>query len=265
MKYVVILLAGLILAAGCCHDDICEPDCHPPAVPTGVHSVTGDHNVRLYWYPNCENDFEGYNVYRSCCPDGPYYVIASPHSACFTDFDVANGETYFYAVTAYDVHGNESDLSHETIFDTPRPEGYDVVLWDYHNFPRDAGFNFSEEMVQPYDLRTTDIYFEIFSSTGVPYVNLGNPDTDIQDFGYIDDLDEIDYAPGKGWSSLGYVEAIEGHGYIIWTYDNHFAKFRLNSISDESTIMDWAYQVDPGNPELSVEVKNLMGKSTSGD
>jgi hypothetical protein len=248
MRLSHLMIIGLIFAAGCC--DVCEPDHSPPAVPRGVHSVTGDLNVRLYWYPNRERDFEGYNVYRSYYPEGPYYVIASTPTAYYVDRHVANGETYFYAVTAYDVHHNESELSYEMVFDTPRPEGFNVVLWDYHIFPLDAGFNFSEEMVQPYDLMSTDIYFEVYPPSLVPYVNVGNPDTDIQDFGYIEDLDAIDYAPESGWSSLGYVEAIQGHGYIVWTWDNHFAKFRIDEIGDDYMRMDWAYQIDPGNPEL---------------
>jgi hypothetical protein len=248
MRPSILFLVSACLLAGCCN--MCEPDHTPPGIPTGVHSVTGDGDVRLYWYPNRERDFEGYNVYRSYYPEGPYYVIASTRTAYFVDYDVWNGETYFYAITAYDVHLNESDLSREMVFDTPRPEGYNVVLWDYHIFPLDAGFNFSEEMVQPYDLNSTDIYFEIDPSSLVPYVNIGNLDTDIQDFGYVDHLDDIDYAPESGWSSLGYVEAIEGHGYIVWTWDNHFAKFRIEEIGADYLRMDWAYQVDPGNPEL---------------
>jgi hypothetical protein len=248
MRLSIPILLSACLLAGCC--DVCEPDHTPPAVPIGVHSVTGDVEVRLYWYPNRERDFSGYNVYSSYHPQGPYYVIGSTRSAYYIDRDVVNGETYYYAISAYDVHGNESELSYEIVFDTPRPEGFNVVLWDYHPFPLDAGFNFSEEMVQPYDLNSTDIYFEIYPISLAPYINIGNVDTDIQDFGYIDHLDEIDYAPENGWSSLGYVEAIEGHGYIVWTWDNHFAKFRIEEIAADYMRMDWAYQVDPGNPEL---------------
>lgn len=249
MRVSILILTIAILVGGCCWE-VQEPDYTPPAVPTGVHSITGDGNVRLYWYPNSERDFKGYNMYRSFYPEGPYYVIASTPTAYFTDYDVENGKTYFYAVSAYDVHHNESELSYDIVYDTPRPEGFNVVLWDFIMFPLDAGFNFSEEMVQPYNLRSTDIYFETEPRTFTPYVNIGHPDTDIQDFGYVDCLDDIDWAPEGGWSSLGYVEAIEGHGYIVWTWDNHFAKFRIEQIGDEYMRMDWAYQVDPGNPEL---------------
>lgn len=248
MRLSLTLLACALTFVGCTH--IHEPDRIPPAVPRGVHSVTGDQNVRLYWYPNHEPDFDGYNVYRSYSLVGPYYVIGSTPTAYFIDHQVVNGQTYYYAVSAYDVHCNESELSYDVVFDTPRPEGYNVLLWNFHIFPLDAGFNFSQQMVQPYNSWSTDIYFEIEPISLAPYVNVGHPDTDIQDFGYIDCLDDINYAPETGWSSLGYVEAIEGHGYIIWTWDNHFAKFRIEQIEDDYMRMDWAYQVDPGNPEL---------------
>jgi len=48
------------------------------------------------------------------------------------------------------------------------------------------------------------------------------------------------------------VEVIFGHSYIIWTRDNHFAKLRVNGfIRAYGIVFDWAYQVDPGNPELA--------------
>ncbi|MEO0156993.1 MAG: hypothetical protein ABIL07_07755, partial [candidate division WOR-3 bacterium] len=68
--------------------------------------------------------------------------------------------------------------------------------------------------------------------------------------GYTASFDEIGYAPDDGWSPTGIVEAIVGHTYVIWTWDNHFAKIRVASLKPGYVIFDWAYQVDPGNPEL---------------
>jgi hypothetical protein len=75
--------------------------------------------------------------------------------------------------------------------------------------------------------------------------------TDIQDAGYAQ-LDEVDWAPDGGWSPSGDVPLIEGHTYIVWIWDDHFAKFRVRQLNSERVILDWAYQVDLGNPELSV-------------
>jgi len=245
---VILLLAAIIPFMGC---DCCsKPDETPPAVPSGVTSITGDGSVTLYWHPNSEADFEGYRIYRGFAPTGYYDLMGSSVSAYWVDQNVVNGETYFYAVSAYDRNGNESELSYDIVHDTPRPEGRGVVLWDYLEFPNDAGFNFSEEMVQAWDERSTDIYYEFDPNLEASFMNCRDDDTDIQDFGYIDSLDDIDWAPENGWSGLGWVELIVGHGYIVWTRDNHFAKFRVTQVGGECVKFDWAYQVDPGNPEL---------------
>ena len=74
--------------------------------------------------------------------------------------------------------------------------------------------------------------------------------TDIRDMGYLYDLDEIDWAPNSGWSPTGAEYAVAGHGYVVWTRDDHYAKFRITSIDIDGIYFDWAYQIDPGNPEL---------------
>jgi hypothetical protein len=71
-----------------------------------------------------------------------------------------------------------------------------------------------------------------------------------QDAGYID-LEDVDYAPTSGWSQSGWVELIEGHSYIIWTRDDHFAKFAVVRLTFDAVTIDWAYQEDRSNPELA--------------
>jgi hypothetical protein len=238
----IFMVLGLV---GCC--DVCDNE--PPAVPVGVHSVTGDRKVTLYWYPNREEDFAGYFIYRSYYPEGPYKCIGSSRSAFYVDLDVSNGVTYYYAVSAYDYNDNESDLSEELVFDTPRPEGRGVRLWDANLYELDSGYDFSTEYVQAWNDPSTDIY--CVCEEGVFYMIVGDAQTDIQDFGYIEELDAINYAPESGWSETGVVELILGHGYIVWTRDNHFAKFRVTGIGERYIKFDWAYQVDRGNRELS--------------
>jgi hypothetical protein len=67
---------------------------------------------------------------------------------------------------------------------------------------------------------------------------------DIQDFGYTDHMDEINFAPLDGWSLDPYgVEMILGHTYILWTWDDHFAKIRVSAVGAESVVLEWAYQL----------------------
>jgi len=67
------------------------------------------HVVELAWQPSTTTTVTGYNVYRG--PDGSTWTKINPSlvaSTLFDDSTVANTSTYFYAVTAMDVLGNES-------------------------------------------------------------------------------------------------------------------------------------------------------------
>jgi hypothetical protein len=64
------------------------------------------------------------------------------------------------------------------------------------------------------------------------------------------DIYDIEIAPVSGWSTVKFVEAILGHTYVIWTWDNHFAKVRISSMTDERVVFDWAYQLVEGEPLL---------------
>lgn len=248
---VTLLVFWTALLVGCEEERCCfRPDYTPPAMPRGVTSVTGDQEVYLYWYPNTEPDLVGYNIYVGSEPEGYYTLIASTPSANFVDCGVTNGRTYYYAVSAYDDYGNESELSMDLVFDTPRPEGWGARLWDFHTFANDAGYDFATQLVLPYTDSRADIFFEI--DEGLPFMWRGNENTDMQDFGFTNSIDDVDYAPEYGWIQMDWLELVDGHTYIVWTDDNHFAKFRVIQIGSSFLVFDWAYQLDRGNPELKL-------------
>jgi len=263
---VLALVFGLLFSvlAGC--DGECifwEDDCDPPAPPRGLYSVTGDNRVDLFWLENTEPDLAGYNVYYSMRERGPYRKIASTTLNHYVDRDVENSETYFYAVTAYDECGNESELSARLVFDTPRPEGRGWVLRNA-NGPawNRSGFDFSKydsysQGVQAFNSPSTDIFFVADQEGYAMYAGYADEPvgiTLIQDAGYVA-LDDVDYSPEAGWSEAGWVELIEGHSYLVWTRDDHFAKFFVVRVSFDSVTIDWAYQEDRGNPELAPRQK----------
>jgi hypothetical protein len=255
MKKILLSLFGLGLLLGCepqPFPSASEIDREAPAVPRGVASTTGDQQVVISWYPNGERDLAGYQVYRGNAERGNYFRIGTTGNTSFIDRDVSNGRTYYYAVAAYDASGNESDLSYDLVFDTPRPAGYGVRLFDFGYLPSSSGYSFAGYRVQDYRAGSTDIFFEYHPQSRGLFINVANQDTDIQDFGYTASLDDVDHAPEKGWSALGYAECIAGHAYVIWTADNHFAKIRVVTVNSSFVEFDWAYQIVEGNPELLV-------------
>jgi hypothetical protein len=254
------LLAGIALCAGCYDQEggWSRSDWVPPEVPRGLASVTGDEAVTLHWLANTESDLAGYRIYRSTEPRGDYHRIGvvGPETEQYVDRRVENGVTYDYAISAFDWGGNESELSRESVYDTPRPAGRDLVLSNGHVDPQDAGYDFSAyRLVELHDPEA-DIYYWQTDETGAWMVATERtPDayTDIQDAGFLP-LDAVDFAPTQGWSSTGEVLLTVGHSYVVWTWDNHFAKFRVVEIGPGQVVLDWAYQIDRGNRELSASV-----------
>jgi hypothetical protein len=243
-------IVAAFLATGC--DDSTSPrDSSAPAAPRGLYSTTGDHEVFLNWLPNTERDVAGYRIYEGPCLTGddcPYELVGTTGATSFRLAGLANGATRYFAVSAYDHDGNESRLSRDEVFDTPRPEGFGQSIANRATNEETSGWDFSARAVLPFDDEDTDIYYA--TRDGSPVMFTPFTDTDIQDAGWTSDLDGVDYSPSSGWAPSGTVELIVGHSYIVWTHDDHYAKFRVTSLTAGQVTFDWAYQVDTGNREL---------------
>ncbi len=73
---------------------------------------TANHVVALNWNPSTANDVAGYNVYRGTNGTTWNRVNAGlVASTLYSDSTVANSTTYFYATTAVNVSGQESNKS----------------------------------------------------------------------------------------------------------------------------------------------------------
>ena len=244
------LTASLLLfyLSGC---DVNEPDYiidnTPPTPPTGINVFVGDNRIDLTWFDNREADLAGYNIYYSHSYDGKYYIIGSSPYNFFIDEEAVNGVKYFYAVTAYDYNGNESDLSKDVVYATARPEGFNQSIFDFREFPNNSGYSFDNYSVVPYNSQETDFFFENYQGTF--YLDVYD-DTDIQDMGPTNSIYDIPEAPTSGWSSTKDAVAMIGHTYVIWTWDNHYAKIRVSNITNERVVFDWAYQVAEGERQL---------------
>ena len=86
-------------------------DTFPPAVPAGLMAVAGVNSIELAWQRNTEDDFAGYQVYRSTDGGAPERIAGPIDAPTFSDRTVEIGKKYSYTVTAIDRTGNESARS----------------------------------------------------------------------------------------------------------------------------------------------------------
>ncbi len=152
MKNILKATLPILLALGIagCDDenDILIEDA-VPAAPQNVFSVTGDGYVDIYWNAPYEADLAEFVIFRSIDSLTGYTEIGSvPAEAnqhldllqyTFEDHQISNGQTRYYAVMTVDDAGQESDLSAETVYDTPRPEGVDE-LYSLYSQPSLSGY-----------------------------------------------------------------------------------------------------------------------------
>jgi len=277
LKLTVVSILIALITISC--DPVTSPrDRVAPPVPSGLISTTGDGVIWLEWDPIIGvPDFEGYILYRSV-DDYEYFELAliSNRYSEFSDYDVQNGHTYYYGISSVDYSGNESDVSfdYEAVFDTPRPQGWDVVIYSFDEAPYNdrSGFDFSTEERLPYNSIRTDFFLDYDNTPGINsyFLTLGENGSGIQDMGHSESLYDISFAPLDGWSSLDYVEVIKGHIYIIRTMDNHYAMIRVTELFDtpaRSIMFDWAYQIARGNRELKIEPPSdvVSALSVNGD
>ena len=93
-------------------------DVFPPGVPSGLQAVASGVGqppfVDLIWAPDSEADLAGYNVYRHEEGLPPARINSElVKTPAFRDTTVTPGKKYFYAVSAVDARGNESQRSEE--------------------------------------------------------------------------------------------------------------------------------------------------------
>ncbi len=266
IKVIAIILALATLTISGCYNDqrvvTVYEDEYPPA-PTGLTSITGNELITLFWYPVDVDDIDVYEIWYAPGNSNPNntdnYTRLDVISAAYTswpDYDVQNGVTYYYAVTAVDEGGKRSYFS-DYVMDTPRPDGYNVTIYDYHTHPGTSGYDLYYQEILPYDDANCDIYLDYDTFYDEFFIDVTYDDYYIQDFGYADHFDDVGYAPTAGWSAFSGVEAIEGHIYILKLWHGgrwHYAKIWITDLNynNRSMVFSWAYQTDPGNRELKI-------------
>lgn len=107
-------------------------DTTPPTMPSGIHAKTIDEStIEVAWSPNkVEDGVAGYNLYRvSGDPTLPTLLkVGSTVETHMSDGGLAGGKSYTYRVTAFDIYGNESEVSQMVTAQTAVGKGDSIEL-----------------------------------------------------------------------------------------------------------------------------------------
>lgn len=246
--------------------------------PATLTSTSLDGKIALFWsdnaYTSNPNAFKQYRVYSTtynldanvCGTDwGLEGTTVAPE---FVAGALTNGSPRCFATSAVSVEGFES-LWSPIRQDTPRFEARNVVLTAFSVTPATSGFRFFRDLngdrvaqraelgrveagtVADLDLRLerdpSGTLFLVPIRAGVSIAPYGT--------GPVADLTSIDAAPTAGYATSP-LEAKAGYAYVVQMPGpggDTFARFgaiRVTNVGRDLVTLDWAYQTDPGNPEL---------------
>ncbi|MGK9477823.1 rhamnogalacturonan lyase family protein [Melioribacter sp. OK-6-Me] len=106
----------------------------PPAKPINLRGTSLGDTILVEWDMNVETDVAGYLLYKGKSAEKFTDSIDVGNVTSYLDTNVKYDTTYFYALRAYDFHGNKSDLS-DVISVTPtlRPEPPTAISYRHDN------------------------------------------------------------------------------------------------------------------------------------
>lgn len=271
----------VLAVAACSSNDRTGPGV-PPDVPASLSSTTLDGAIALAWadnaYTSDPGNFQNYRVYsasynldQNACGTN-WQLEGTTVAPEFVVGALSNGIPRCFTVTAVSVDGFESDRS-PLRNDTPRPDTRNVLIYAFQFQVAGSGFRFWDDLngdngVQDGELGlvrsgdATNIDFavdrdgagDLFltpvrAGTGVEYYDDTNP---------VGDLTSIDFAADRTYLTSG-ILAKPGFGYVFEMNGGdgfkRYGAVRVTHVGQNFLILDWAFQTDPGNPELIVTKK----------
>lgn len=272
---------GLIVA---CSSDETSPGI-PPDVPAELTSTTLDRAIALTWSDNAyvadPSNFESYAIYSTTydfdndvCGNS-WALEGTTVAPEFVVGALTNGVSRCFAVTARSVEGAESARSVARA-DTPRPDSRNVTLNVLPTQDAGSGFRFwddlnADQQAQDTELglvragSSTTIDFAVErDGTGSVFLTPVRPGTGVEFYEEIPvgDLTSVTFAPCIPDSSpdncapytQSPIEASPGFGYVFeMDGGDGFVRYgavRVTHVGPTFIILDWAFQTDPGNPEL---------------
>lgn len=244
--------------------------------PTALTSISLDGAIHLGWSDNAfaadPAGFSHYRVYSTTydldanlC--GALWSLEGTSVASrFLAANLSNGVPRCFGVSAVSVEGFES-LWSPLRFDTPRPDGRNVILFAFSADQNRSGFRFFLDGNN--DGRASRLELGLVGSGGSSAMDFWvrkdaagtlfmvprRPAVSMQLYGSgpIEDLTSIDVAPSGGYSRLEH-QAVPLHGFVFQMNEGdglfRYGALRVTAVGQDYIIFDWAYQTDPGNPEL---------------
>jgi hypothetical protein len=265
-----------LLLVAACSTDRTDPGI-PPDVPEFLFSTTLDGAVALNWddnaYTSGPGNFEHYRVYSSSlvgtngCSNS-WRLEGTTVAPEFLVGALNNGVSRCFAVSAVSIDGAESGLSGARA-DTPRPDSRNLVLFARQVQDAESGFRFWDDLngdgltqgpevglVRPGSAADIDFSVER-DGTGALFLTPVRAGTGVELYSDlpVEDLTSIDVA-ANGTYRTSPIEAAPGFGYVFeMEAGDQFLRYgslRVTHVGQNFLILDWAFQTDPGNPELMV-------------
>lgn len=238
--------------------------------PATLISVSLDQAVQLSWAANARladpTLFDYYRIYSTVydfdagvCIEASWVLEGTTVSEDFLVTGLANGAPRCFAVTTVSRRGHES-LWSDLRSDTPRYDARNVLVDAFEVLPATSGFRFHQPAGNVFGAvlsgDRSDIDFRVERRTdGSLWLVPVRAGVEVALYATtpVTDLTSIDVAPADPAFARGAIEAVPGYAYVFRMPNGQFANFgavRVTHVGREYAIFDWAYQTDPGNPEL---------------
>lgn len=240
--------------------------------PARLTSVSLDRAVQLAWDDNARTGpgaaslFSTYRVYSTIydldsgvCDDGRWVLEGSTVSEDFLITGLANGTPRCFAVSTVSVDGHESVWSASRA-DTPRYDARNIIIDAVQSRSATSAFRFFDPSTGGFgvllDASRTDSDFRVERrADGSLWLTPVRADVRVALYSTlpVTDLTSIDVAPVRSAFATGAIEAVPGYAYVFETSLGdglHYGAVRVTHVSADYVILDWAWQSDPGNPEL---------------
>lgn len=238
--------------------------------PSGLVSISLDRAVHLSWSANAYNAdpdrFDYYRVYSTLYDldaqlcDTDWFLEGTTVSDDFLMTGLTNGRPLCFKVSAVTRDGTESVASSFRA-DTPRPDARNVVVDAVQAAVATSGFRFqlpgNTALGHVLAGDRTDIDFKV-DRLADGTIQLVPVRSDVSMVLYspnaTDDLTSIDVAPPDNVFTRTPQAVLPGDGYVVRLMADgalHYGAIRITHVGRDYVIFDWAYQTDPGNPELT--------------